>query len=212
MAMTLQELTDEIVDNHGGITGKDTLIKTILNLIVKDLCTNHSWRDLQDLDASQTLSEDSYQITVPSTIQKVEFCNLLDSDDNWYEVDVLPLKDFRNLEDGSGTPVPEETAALPEYAHLLGYVLTFNRKSDKDYTVYLDNYLWPTDMAAVGSYPSITNADPILIAYGTAWLYLHRKQPQTATVWFNMADTFFKSITNEDHGAKFQFTRKQMGI
>jgi len=212
MAMTLEQLREEVIGNHGGITGKDTLIRTLLNLIVKDLTTSHNWRDLQDLDNSQTLAADAYKITVPSTIQKVEFAKLLDSDDNWYEVDVLPLKDFRNLEDGSGTPVPEDTAALPTHAHLLGYEFTFNKKADQAYTVYVDNYLWPTDLVADGDYPSITNVDPVLIAYGTAWLYQHRKQPQTAQVWFAMADMFYKNITNEDHGAKFQFTRKQMGI
>jgi len=212
MPLTLSQLRSEIVGNHGGITGKDAQIKTLLNLIVKDLTTSHNWRDLQHLDSSQTLAADSYTITVPSTIQKIEFVNLLDPDENWYEVEILPLKDFRALEDGSGTPVPEATAALPTHAHLLGYELTFNKKSNLTYTVYLDSFLWPTDMSQDADYPSITNADPILIAYGTAWLYQHRKQPQTAGIWFSMADVFYKNITNEEHGVKFKFTRKRMGI
>ena len=66
MAMTLEQLREEVIGNHGGITGKDTLIRTLLNLIVKDLTTSHNWRDLQDLDNSQTLAADAYKITVPS--------------------------------------------------------------------------------------------------------------------------------------------------
>jgi len=375
MAKNRGELRAEVVANHGGITGKDSVINTIMNLVVKDLAINHNWRDLQSLEAvpeyiggpsvitgdnsdmdtvgnwqatvgevhsiaggspgnclrvrnntggaaqattrlwipilllsgltpgrtyrlsisiknDGVMTEDvevyfdsvaeevvatlattsewlaheigfeavnankgiyiraknniqdteyflvdtvilepvswdssqqgschgcvlaaaAYRITVPTTIQKIEFVNLLDSDSNWREVVPLPLQDFRKLEDGSGTPVPDNVSQLPTHAHLLGNVLTFNRRADKAYNVHLDVFLWPTDMDDDADYPSITVADPIIITYATAWLYQHRKQTQTAQTWFGMADMFYKNITNEDHGVKFEFTRKQMGI
>lgn len=211
MSKTMGTLRSEIIANHGGITGKDSTILTILNAIQDDFSWTHKWRDLQYLDTSSTLAEDAYQITVSSSVQHIEMCKLLDSDGNWYDVDILPLVDFRNLEDGSGTPVPEDSG-IPDKAHLIAGVLTFNKLADRSFTVYLDCYIFPTAMSATGDYPSITVADNVFVCYGTAWLYEHRKQPGTAKVWFDMADHFYQQITNSEHGATFQFTRKRLGI
>lgn len=211
MAKTMGTIRANIIANHGSITGKDSVILTILNAIQEDMSWNHKWRDLQSLNSSQTLSAAAYQITVPDTVQHIEFCKLLDSDGNWYDVDVLPLSDFRNLEDGSGTPVPANTD-IPDKAHLIGSVLTFNKLASKALTVYLDCYIFPTEMSDTGDYPSITGIDNVFECYGTAWLYEHRHQPATAKVWFDMADHFYDRITNREHGVDFQFTRKRLGI
>jgi hypothetical protein len=213
MARDRSQLRDEVIANHGGITGKDTLIYTLINSVVTDLTTNHRWRALQVVDSSQTLAADANTITVPTTIQHIDRVRLKDSDDNWYEIELLPLADFRNLEDGSGYPEPEDTSALPTHAHMIAGVMTFNYNADEAYTVFIDGYSYPTAMTTDNDEPGFSEvADDLIIAYVTGWLYQHRKQPQTAGVWFSMADVFFKTITNEDHAVKFQFTRKRVGI
>ena len=212
MSMTQQQLRDEVIGNHGGITGKNTQINTFLNLIQLDMSWSHNWRDLQVMDYSSSFAANVYAIPLLATLQRVEFVNLLGADGKWYEIEILPLHDFRKLADGSGTPVPDAVAAVPTHAHLIGSTLTFNKKANQNYTAYIDAFKYPTDMTADGHYPSITVADSIFIAYATAWLYEHRKQPQTAAVWFNMADSFFRKISNKDHGVNFEFTRKRMGI
>jgi hypothetical protein len=214
MAKTRLQMKPQIRANHGSsdTAWKDSVLTNIFTLMLDDLARQHKWKDLQEINSSLSLAIDDYSVALPATVQYVDFIHILDADSNWYRVDLKILPEFRNLEAYRGMPVPPSTAARPENAVLIGRTLYLDAKCDVAYTVYLDDYIFPTAFADDSAVSVITGIDGILEAYGTGLLYIHRKQPQTAKTWLDMAEHFLNNHLRKEGGGKIELNRDPMGI
>lgn len=219
MSYTLGTLRSKIAGNHGGITGKNSVIDMLLNFILEDLADRDRWPDLQVLNTECHIHTSDYLMTLPAPthLQFLENIWLLDSNDDWYEVNILDLDSYRELDDASGTPLPPtQSDGMPRYATRVGDLMYFNKPLDRKVDVFIDGYMQPAPLATSGDTPGITGIDSILVSYGTGLLYVHRKQPESAKPWLEMAEYF---ITNKLKGKASNVKnttkskeRKKMGI
>jgi len=194
MSMTRQQLRNQIAYNHGNRNDKDAIINQILNFVVDAIGEVYDWDDLEDIDYTLSLAIADYSEPLGPTMRKVRFIRLKTAGDAWLDISKLDMMEFRRRYTQS---IPTGSNAAPEACTIIGRKLYFNTKADVAYTIYADVIRYPTAMTEDDDFPSILGIDHVIECYGTAWLYLHLDEPESAKDWFMMADAMLKNKASE---------------
>ncbi|MBW1996420.1 MAG: hypothetical protein JRJ29_00505 [Deltaproteobacteria bacterium] len=196
--MTFSELKTQVKNNLGGRTDKDSIIAQMINFAVQQMAKAVNWNDLRQIVTGTTLSSGDHTVSLPSNIRLLTGMRIVaDGTTNYQIVEVIDQKEFENK---YPDPVPT-VSGTPVEATVYGRTIYFDKKADQDYNLYLYARVYPTDMSDDDDEPSMTGVDHMIIALATALMYLHLKQPESASVWFDLYKAFQADAMNEVTGA-----------
>jgi len=186
-----------------------TNIKIILNMLVSDIARGvytkgdgrvliHYWNDLKDLN-TQTLAIDGTSITLTNnrSVLKVRIADV----DNSYTT----LRERSIEQTDISSPYPAQTANRPSFYSMWGDTMLFDTKADQAYTVYARRYIWPTDMVADASTPTITGIDDVIIAKTCADVFASRQGEDSgeAVYWSRKGDELYLKAVEADASKQF---------
>ena len=144
--MLISAIRDEIITETGGDTSDTTLQAVVLSFI--NNCLRRFPRHISDKAItavkSGSLSSAATTMTLPSGTTRVRPNGI------WYETSDLQrieIKQLKNREDFN-LYYRGNASGAPQYAHIYGTTVEFNRKADQAYTVYFDCYKEIADVVA----------------------------------------------------------------
>jgi hypothetical protein len=192
MSLTRDDLVDAVqLRAFAGQNLLETNIQTELNAVVTAISRGiytdergarkvHYWNDLKaETDTSLAIDAWYIDLTNNRAVQKVR---LADSDSYYTTLTE------RSIERADiATPYPATTAGRPALYSMWGDRMIFDVKAVAAYTVWTRRYLWPTDMSAGTSTPTITNIDDVIIARVTGNIMAMRQGQDAAEAvyWIN---------------------------
>lgn len=205
MGLTRDELVAAVqLRCFAGATTWTTQIQTELNAVVQAIARGvwtdergqtrvHYWNDLKSLD-DDTLAIDAWYIDLTNNraVLKVRIADA----DNVYNSLVERSIETHDI----ASPYPEETASRPSFYTMWGDRMIFDVKADQAYTVWTRRYIWPTDMSAASSTPTITGIDDAIIARTAANIFAMRQGEDAgeAVYWLREGQRLFTEAVIAD--------------
>lgn len=186
-----------------------THIKIFLNMVVSDIARGvytkgdgrvliHYWSDLQEV-ASSTLAIDGTSITLTNN-RAVLKVRIADVDDSY-----TTLRERSIEQTDISSPYPAQTANRPSFYSMWGDTMLFDTKADQAYTVYTRRYIWPTDMSADSSTPTITGIDDVIYTRTCAEVFASRQGEDSgeAVYWSRKGDELYLKAVEADASKQF---------
>lgn len=161
--MTLTQLENEIRYNLGSRTDLDSRLVTFLNWAQEEIARQHTFRDMENLDTSQSTVADQDYINHPTSIKDLISIRLLDATRSRKLV-YVPERRFDHL-----VPKPDEySTGRPSHYFSWGTKFYLWRIPDAAYSVKIRYVKWPTALSGGGDTSDFDNLDEGLVKLATA--------------------------------------------
>jgi hypothetical protein len=162
--LTGTQMESEIRNNLGGRTDLNSRLYIFLNWAQTEISRQHVFRELEDIDTTQSTADGQDYIDHPTGIRDLYSIRVFDTTSS-RKLIYVPERTF----DGIVAKPDEYSEALPSHYHSWGTKFYLWRIPDAIYSVRIRYTKWPTDFtASSGSTSDLENLDEAICMLATA--------------------------------------------